>query len=191
MSGGRVITKVFELVGNIPITFEQLAVNTKENRKSISNSLCHLIHLGYVERSENSSYRLTQQGISLKTSGQEVTFSTGPTKGYLKQHVHRHSLRERVWRLIRLKRKFSIKDLLSIVLNGTEKDPESNIQRYLKALSRTHYISELKMREAGNVKQSNGFKRYVLIKDTGNKAPLLRMQSKEVYDPNTGEISKW
>jgi hypothetical protein len=95
------------------------------------------------------------------------------------------TLRERVWRALRLRRKASIPDLVMLVAEGGERDIESNIGKYLSALGRAGYLQKLPLRERGTALTSNGYIRWWLVQDTGPLAPVWRVKADTVYDPNT------
>ena len=192
MESGKVINKVFQSVNRSSISFAEIVTSVGEKRKRISQALCRLIQLGYVERLEGAVYRLSDKGESLKTSEKEVKFTSGPTFGsYRKQNPSRNSLRSKVWRLMRLQRKFTINELMALGVDGGEKMPRNNISIYVNALKKAGYLYELNSREEGYALTSNGFKRYTLINDTGYKAPIFRREIKQIYDPNTGEVISW
>lgn len=189
---GRVINKVFSSLDAQAKTFDDICNDMEEKRKSISNALCRLIQLEIAERQESGIYKLTEKGLSLKTSGQEIKFTSGPSKGsYRRVTPGKNSLRSKVWRLMRLQKKFTIDELMGLAVDGNEKLPRNNIGRYVNALKHAGYLYELKNREKGIAPTSNGFKRYALLKDTGNKAPILRRTLRQIYDPNTGEVISW
>jgi hypothetical protein len=87
-------------------------------------------------------------------------------------------LRVRVWEAIRTARKGTVAEIEQLAL-ASEKDP-GGVQRYLLALRRGGYLRRMK---AVSYKEA----RYLLIRDTGPLAPILRRSKDCLYDPNTKE----
>jgi len=128
--------------------------------------------------------QLTDAGREAAAAGK--TLRSGPRE-WTAPKVNKESLRIRVWRAIRIRRKFSIPDLEMLVAQGGEKDIASNIGKYVRALEKSGYLMKMAKREAGTALTSNGFIRYWLSddKDTGPLAPVWRKGKGTIYDPNT------
>lgn len=154
--------------------------------RQIEQGILKLRKHGLVEKVEPGCHKLTDAGRAAVQSGARLR--SGPRgNGQPGKRIHKDSLRIRVWRAIRIRRKFSIPDLVSLVAEGGEKDIESNIRKYLSALTRAGILTELPRREAGTALTSNGYKRWWLTdgKDSGPLAPVWRQGANTVYDPNT------
>lgn len=95
-------------------------------------------------------------------------------------------LREKAWWALRRHKSLTLVEMLSIVHDGNQKDPSSNLRKWLNKL---HFAGLLK-RELEHSKEdhpnSNGMFRYCLEKDLGPKAPILKMSDGIVLDPNSG-----
>jgi hypothetical protein len=63
------------------------------------------------------------------------------------------------------------------------KGAKSNLQKYLQHLKRAGYLAEVK-RAAPTSLTSNGEKRYLLIRNTGPLAPILKITKAQVFDQN-------
>lgn len=111
----------------------------------------------------------------------------GPKGPHGKPHVRTGTVRQKVWRAIQIKGKFSLTELCRAVLTGDEtaKAPRSNINRYVTALCKVGVLAEMKHRAAPTTPTSNGEKRWLLVRDLGRQAPVVRM-SGAVFDPNAG-----
>jgi hypothetical protein len=97
-------------------------------------------------------------------------------------------LRTRVWSAIRIRRKFSVAEIVPLVVSGTERgDCTSNVEKYIRALRKAGYLTVMVRKEPGSVPKSHGHQRYWLQdeKDTGPQAPVWRADFGTVYDPNT------
>lgn len=167
------------------ITEPALESLTGLGTRSVEQAVLKLRRHGLVEKVARGCHKLTDAGRAAIESG--ATLRSGPRGPHTGKRVVKDTLRTRVWRAIRLRRKFTIPDLISLVAEGGERDIESNIRKYLKVLTRAGILTELPRREGGNALTSNGYKRWWLAdeKDTGPKAPVWRQGADTVFDPNT------
>lgn len=86
---------------------------------------------------------------------------------------------ERMWKVMRAMRRFTAVDLVQLA------EVSWNFaNRYCRALRYVGYLREDGIEKGPG--RGRGLKRYVLVKDTGPKAPVIRPVC-EVRDPNTGE----
>lgn len=95
-------------------------------------------------------------------------------------------LRARAWWVLRKNRSMTLVDLMLTVCNGEEKDAKNNLRRWLNNLVCAGLLT--RERVADGKLTSNGSYRYALVKDLGPKAPVVRVSSSDVYNPNNGEI---
>lgn len=79
---------------------------------------------------------------------------------------------------------FTLGDLLDIVATGAEKDPYSNLCKYLAFLERHGIVSRLETRQPGAALYSNGQIIWKIEKDLGWYAPVWRVRKGVLYDPN-------
>jgi hypothetical protein len=166
------------------LTIDELANALPDHhRRDIVKATLKLMSRGLLERVERGCYQLTDKGIESRTSSEALT--SGPNQPHTAKHrpQKRNNLRQKVWRVMSVKQKFTIDDLLSVAANGEEKNARNNVQKYLRFLSEAGYLRELR-RVPGEAITSNGFKRYQLVRHTGPNAPALRHNG--VYDRNTG-----
>lgn len=168
------------------ITNEKLVQMTGLTAKQVEAATLNLHANGFIKRVGTGCYRITQAGIIALDTNKSMR--SGP-KGATAVKMHRNSLRVRIWRAIRIRKKFSIPDLEGIVGTGEEKDITSNIGKYLRALESAGYIIRMAKKQSGPSLTSNGYLRWRLDpqKDTGPHAPIWRQGKGSMYDPNTGE----
>lgn len=95
-------------------------------------------------------------------------------------------LRQRAWWVMQRRVVFTLPELLSTLATGAEKDAQSNLGKYIKALADTGFL-EIDGRAPPDSPTSNGCIRYRLVRDNGRKAPVWRQRAGGVYDPNTGD----
>lgn len=72
--------------------------------------------------------------------------------------------------------------------DGSERDAEGNLRKYLRALVNAGIVRVETERERGKALTSPGYYRYQLIINGGRKAPVWRAASNTVYDPNSGTV---
>lgn len=137
-------------------------------------------------RRERGVYRITDAGTAAIVEGKEVT--SGP-KGPTGPKVRHGTFRERLWKAIRIERKGTVGNFLSLVLRDGEDEDKAadNAQKYVCALCQAGYMTRLPGRQQGSRVNSNGFTRYLLVVNNGPLAPVVRRKQGQIYDPNTGE----
>jgi len=169
------------------ITNERLVELTKLDPKQVENSTLKLRNHGFIKWVDKGCYRLTQEGIAALQSSQKIR--SGPKGEQENARIFKDTLRVRVWRAMRIRKNFSIPELVGLVAKGDEKDAECNIRKYLIALEGAGYLIRMKKRMPGTAVTSNGFARWRLDleKDTGPQAPIWRSKKETVFDPNTNE----
>jgi len=97
-------------------------------------------------------------------------------------------LLSRVWWVIRRRGDFILPDLLATVATESDGAVESHLSRYLRALTQAGILQVDKRRQPGTAHVR--YHRYHLARDLGRGAPVYRIRSKEVFDPNSGEVIK-
>lgn len=191
MNSAKSINAVFNVLSDKVITLDELAKISPCSRHETVKIMSRLVSKGVVIRLETGVYKLSEYGKSLKSNGLKEIFHSGPQGQYNRNKHSNNTLRSRIWRLIILNKKVSVDEMLPIATDGDEKSPESNIRKYIKALVKSGYLLEMPRRIKGDALTSNGFKQYMLLRETGPKAPIFRNDKKEMFDPNTGEVFKW
>ena len=109
-----------------------------------------------------------------------IGITSGP-KGPRVLDLPHTSIRTRVWRALRLCHKGSVRELLVLASQGHEIEP-GHIGNYLAALTKAGYLTRLSQK--GEHQQI----RYLLIRDTGPKAPQWNKRQKRILDANTEDI---
>lgn len=166
------------------ITVQRLIALTGLDPRQVDNAQRKLRSHGFLELTGPGCLKLTDAGREALGAGAAVR--SGPNGPQPGARQFRNTLRTRVWRAIRIRRKFSIPDLEMLVATGEERDIGSNIGHYLRALERAGYLVKLPRREAGTALTSNGHARWWLPneQDTGPAAPIVNARTCTVYDPN-------
>lgn len=97
-------------------------------------------------------------------------------------------LRQRAWWVMRRRLSFTLPELLGIVTDGSERNADGNLRRYLQALTRCGILSVDAKLVPGAALTSNGFLRYRLEINNGPVPPVWRQSRNEVYEPNKGVV---
>lgn len=176
-----------ELLRLIPagvcLTMDQLASSTALTRRQIAKAVGRLIMRGLVERVEIGCYQITEEGVAAMARGTPLTSGPrGPRTG--PQVRRKGTYRARLWRAMRMKRVFTVLVLMELAARDG-RDDANGAQKYVLALRRAGYVMRLPGRVPGTAPTSNGYAKYMLVKDTGHLWPLMRRTG--VYDQNSGE----
>lgn len=166
-------------------TAKDVELATGMTAQQVESALAKLKKHNLVEQTQPGCLRLTDAGKAAAEGG--ATLRSGPRGQQPGARVKRGGLRARAWRAMRIRHKFAIADLLMLSAEGGESNPESNLLKYIKALTRAGILIELKHREAALNPTSNGCKRWMLPDEgnTGPVAPTISVKRSAVYDPNT------
>ncbi|KRB58486.1 hypothetical protein ASE04_27630 [Rhizobium sp. Root708] len=154
------------------------------SRRKITDGILLLVQQGYAERVEAGCYQLTAQGKAFAATGKKIGETRGPNTRVRK--VRSSTLNQRLWTVMRMSSSFTIADIV-ISARREEADPEHLARRYVAHLVAAGYVQELAGRVKGNRPGSQGFKRFRLLKNTGEYAPVWRSKTNAVHDFNTGE----
>lgn len=170
------------------ITEERLVMTTGLKPRQVSDACQMLRKHQLLERLELGCYHLTQSGREALDAGNARVRSGPKNERQSGKRFVANSLRQRIWRAVCIRRKFTVPEIIALTVHGDERgDVTSNVQKYFKALSRAGYLVEMPRREPCVSPTSPGFKRWWLPDDryTGPKAPMIRRNYTAVYDPNT------
>jgi hypothetical protein len=172
------------------ITEERLVMVTGLTVQQVQRSTRVLRHNHLLEKTGAGCHKLTTAGLEALKAG--ARHRSGPKGGKQSgKRVWKDTVRICIWRAIRLRRKFTVPEIISLVADESSGDMTSNVQKYVRALAKAGYLIELPKREAGSSLTSNGYKRWWLTddKDTGPEAPIWRLERSTVYDQT--HVQRW
>lgn len=142
----------------------QEAVTRLKDKKAISGK----------SKGTHSSLKITEAGQRL--TGKPLAIRVPQKNNPL------NTLRSRVWRALRMKRRSTIKDLLRVCTEeGSKPSDIANVGTYFRYLARAGILS--RALEPGK----SGYS-WILRKDLGPKNPQLHKNHEAVTDPNNGEV---
>ncbi len=167
------------------LTISQLAEGLDLTHRQVSDAAAILLRRGLLDRMAVGCYQLTEAGVDAAAAGEIIT--SGPRGPRERHRDVRNTLRERAWRAMRIRRRFTVLDLIMDAANDADRNPSDNLCRYLRALKLTGYVVELPSRKEGTAVTSNGHKRWMISRDTGPRAPAVLSKVPGIHDFNTGE----
>lgn len=167
------------------LTVDDVAARVDLTRRQISNAAAFLHRRGYLLWLGAGRYRLNDAGLAAAAAGEVIR--SGPTGARKEPRTVRNTLRERAWRAMRVRGQFCLPDLITDAARPEDTAPEDNLGRYVRALAAAGYVAALPYRARGTSLTSNGYKIWVLRKNTGPLAPILLSKIHAIRDRNTGE----
>lgn len=135
-----------------------------------------------AEKTAPATYRITPAGRSLLAAGRAVNSGPRGPLGAVRQW--RASFRGRIWAALRMQRSGSLDSLVRLAVEGGERDPRGGALKYVSALEAAGYLQRLRA-APGSAPTSNGYVRWLLVRDSGPRPPVVRAAAREVWDPNT------
>lgn len=167
------------------ITVQEIREAHDLSKRQAYNAINRLETRGFLRWIRKYTWKVTDTGVQAAIDGFEFgPGSYGPI-GNVRQP--KNSLRQRAWAAMRVRHSFTIGDIIADAGRGDEKREYENLNRYIRELRRAGVLGELPRREKGTAIGSNGFKRFILLKNLGPKAPAYRASVKAIHDFNTGE----
>ena len=163
-----------ELAGGKVMLTRELAARLGVPTDNIRSAGKLLAGRGYIFKMEGC-YQITDNRQDFVAS--EAERMPGVQKGDFAARS-RFSLRTRVWNLIRIRSLWSVDDLLMTLADGTEKDAEKGLKRYIRALLKAGYVERTPRNQ----------QIFRLVRNTGRLAPALNYTDRSITDSNTGEV---
>jgi len=100
----------------------------KLTTRQVSNAASQLDRRGYLVRPGIGLYRLNDKGIAASQDG--VSFKSGPNGPISKVPRRRDTFRQRVWASMRMRRSFTIGEVITDAARETDGDAYNNASRY-------------------------------------------------------------
>lgn len=155
-------------------------------RRQISNAAMCLLRRDYLIWLGAGRYQISEAGKTAAIAGEVITSGPmGPNR--FGPRVVRNTIRERAWRAMRIRKRFTVPDLVTDAATEADGEPANNLRRYLRALERAGYVANTPRRIAGTAMTSNGHLLWILVKDTGPLAPIVLTKLAAIRDQNTRE----
>lgn len=151
--------------------------------KQVEHACQNLRRHGFITRSVRGCHTLLPAGHKALEEGAKLRSGPkGPQTSGQRSRERGH--RQRIWNALRTLKKLTVDDILMRIIDGDERDPRSNVLKYVRALARAGYVQAMPQRERPLNPTSNGCRRWLLITDTGPDAPVHRVRRDTLYDPN-------
>lgn len=167
------------------LTVDQMVERLGISRRQAMDAASRLIRRDYLEKMAVGCFQLTDAGIAAAASGKVIT--SGPMGKTGAIPVHKDTFRQRAWTSMRFNRRFTIGQIVRAAAREGEKNARENARKYIAQLCRAGFVKEMPRRAPGTAIGSSGFKRFMLVRDTGRRAPVFRAEMQVMRDFNTGE----
>lgn len=92
-------------------------------------------------------------------------------------------LRAKAWWVLRKNRCMTLAELMLTVCDGSEKEAEGNLRRWLNALVNVGILTRSRVPDGKLT--SNGSYQFRVVNDIGPKPPVVQVSSRSVFDPNS------
>ncbi|OJY36392.1 MAG: hypothetical protein BGP11_08305 [Rhodobacterales bacterium 65-51] len=154
-------------------------------KQQAMNAAMKLMGRDYLIKMSAGCFQLSDVGVAAAAAGAIIT--SGPKGKTGAIPVHRNTFRQRAWASIRFNGRFTIGQIVRAAARHDDQNARENARKYIAQLAAAGYVRELSRRAPGTCMGSNGFKRFMLIRDTGRRAPVYRAELRVMHDFNTGE----
>lgn len=180
MSYSRTSQRVLQAMADGHLTPTAIAAATGCSTAVIRHIAVKLRRLGLAGSEARGVYGITPAGREWIASGCVIQ-RTGPTE---RRTRTARGLRARAWWLMRQLGRWTLSDLLTTLADGSLKAPRTSLLRYIAALEEAGIVRRSKRKVPGTAPSSKGHVLWMLARDVGPKAPVLRPDRGELYDPN-------
>jgi len=179
---GAAPTALLQTLSQGPLTRAEVKSQIGLDWRQTTNAARSLLRRGYLHVGGDGRFMLSEAGLIAVQAGEVIR---GGPKGQVK--IIPDSFRQRAWRAMKVRRVFTIGEVVADAACGDEGRPRDNAARYINRLAQAGYVKELPRRSPGTAAGSNGFKQFRLIRNSGPKAPVFRTGPCVMHDPNTRE----
>lgn len=181
MSYSRTSQHMLEAIAAGARTAAEIAQAHGFSRRAAYMAAAKLKKLGLIVAASRGEYALTDAGRDWLASGRTVE-RHGPSE---RRTRTARGLRVRAWWLMRQLGRWTLPDLLTTLADGSQRTPQSNMLRYLNGLEAAGIVRRAK-RTVPSSRPGRGHVLWILARDLGPQAPVLRDDRRELYDPNAG-----
>lgn len=166
------------------LTVVEIAAALDVTTHAVSAAMTHLVSRGLVDRKAIGCFALTDEGAAWRASGRSVSVNAPRPTALPTRKPKRLALSDRAWAALRIRQKATVFDLAELARRG-EATAEARIRAYLLALERAGYVVRLARPESTRPRGKAA--RWLLVRDTGPLAPVVRTKRGDVWDRNTGQ----
>jgi len=167
------------------LTADQMAEELGVTKRQAMNAARALLRRRLMRKMAIGCFSLSEDGVVAARN--EAVITSGPMGKTGVIATRTHTLRERAWIAMRIRRRFTIGEIVAAASREEEKNARENVRKFIVQLGRAGFVKELPNRLPGTRIGSNGFKRFMLVRDTGPRAPVYRAELRVIHDANTGE----
>lgn len=168
------------------LTIDELAERMGVNNRQVGRAAAKLILRNFLDRMAQGCYQLSPEGVAAVKDGVVITSGpNGPIGPTSTIRDHKNGFRDRAWAAMRIRRVFTVRDIVMDAASGSELDPADNLHHYLRHLKAAGYVSEQPKRVQNSGRC--GLKLWMLTRDTGPRAPAIVRARGAIHDFNIGE----
>ncbi|MCM2431982.1 MarR family transcriptional regulator [Agrobacterium rosae] len=164
------------LLAGACLKMESLVEVTGLPRYTLTIALGKMVSAGLVERRKVGCYQLSRLGRKAKKYGVIPALPKPPTEPKLPAD----GFRQRLWAVMRMSGPFAVRDIV-MVTDWPLKYAENAAHRYVSALKQAGYVVELPTKDKRQ-------KRFRLVRNSGQLAPVFMERAGLIRDPNTNEV---
>ncbi len=163
----RLVLDTIEAAGGSGVALPELVEKTALGEQIVRRRLADLHSDGLI--------RAAKGRYLVKRTRAKPSKATDNQPAVTHRRAHRNSLRDRLWRALRLSRKATLAELLELLDEACTPNTHNHARRYLAALTRAGVTRHSRFKE-GRARI------WQLLTDLGPYAPLMRADG--LYDPN-------
>lgn len=167
------------------MTIDQIAGHFGIRRTQAAAAASCLLRRDYLMKMSHGCFALTDAGMGAAASGKAITSGPKGKTGVIPRQ--KDTFRQRAWTSMRFNGRFTIGQIVRAAARADDKNARENARKYVAQLRRAGFVKELPKRAPGTALNSNGFKRFMLVRNTGRLAPVYRQELQAMHDFNTGE----
>lgn len=171
------------------LTVDQLHESLGLERTQITSAVARMIGQEIIERVEIGCYQLTKIGLEAIENGLDIGLGKSKIPIESTNRDMADTVRQRAWNLMRIRSTFSYDELAMAADRGNIKNTRKSIQRYMCKLVAADYVIEFGPRIPGGKLTSNGFKTFMLVRNTGPLAPTFQEKKRRIFDHNNKEFT--
>lgn len=164
------------------LTVVEIAAALDVTTHDVSSATVQLVSRGLVDRKAVGCFALTEDGDAWRASGRSLSASAPRPTALPTCKRPGLTLGDRAWAALRIRQKATIGDLVELA-RRSETTAEKRIGAYVVALERAGYVR--RMAKLAPTHSGGRAVRWLLVRDTGPLAPVVRVKRRDVWDRNT------
>lgn len=171
--------------GGACMTVDQIAEHFGIRRPQAYAAAACLLRRDYLIKMAVGCFQLSDAGLEAAISGKVIKSGPKGKTGAIPRQ--KDTFRQRAWTSMRFNGRFTISQIVRAAARADDANARENARKYISQLCQAGFVKELPKRAPGTAISSNGFKRFMLVRNSGRLAPVWRQEFRTMHDFNTGE----